>query len=195
MSLPHRFDSPRLHLMLGELVLFARFAHTPYDAVPKWCARIINNLTQHKINRSASLLYCRLPFAARRIGNLIWYSTKPKGSAVYRINFPDKIAAGGAWAEKPVELVRFFEESYGDTGFFSCAKMPGKDNKEWAVRCCWASLIEIGTESVAAMSCPCFSPIGRQLLKSRLSQPCTLDLWAAFCHQYLCVSRSPSLAR
>jgi len=108
-SLPYRFDSPRMVNMEGELVLFARYAREPYNFVPEWC-----------------------PFGLQRVANLIIYSAKPKGSAVYRVS-PPRVEAGqeGAWSKQPVELIRCFEESYGDTGFFSLAK--SSTTQEWVV--------------------------------------------------------------
>mmetsp|Transcript_93867 Transcript_93867/g.265574 ORF Transcript_93867/g.265574 Transcript_93867/m.265574 type:complete len:444 (+) Transcript_93867:90-1421(+) len=104
-SMPYRFDSPRMVLMEGEIVLFARYAREPYNFVPSWC-----------------------PFGIQRTINLIAYSARPKSAAVYRIRPPEKT---GAWPEQPVELIRNFEECYGDTGFFSVAKLAG--SSEWAV--------------------------------------------------------------
>lgn len=106
-SLPYRFDSPRMVLMEGEVVLFARYAVDPYNFVPEW-----------------------LPFPIQKIGNLIAYSAKPKSSAVYRLNIPE--TDKGTWPKEPIQLIRCFEDSYGDTGFFSVAKMCDKSG-EWAV--------------------------------------------------------------
>lgn len=104
-SLQHRFDSPRLRCMEGELLLFARYARESYAAVPQW-----------------------LPFGFQRIGNLLLYSLLPKGAAVYRICPPDQ---DGKFPEQPMELIRCFEETYGDTGFFSLAKTQNSD--DWVI--------------------------------------------------------------
>jgi len=104
-SVKHRFDSPRLVCMNGDLLLFARYAREPYALVPaSW------------------------PFILQRMGNLVLYSLLPKGAAVYHMRFPH---GDGSWPEKPLELIRCFEDSYGDTGFFSLAKAGGGD--DWVV--------------------------------------------------------------
>lgn len=94
-SLPYRFDSPRLVASDGELLLFARYARQPY----KWVSEL-------------------MPFGIQRLVNLLVYSALPKKAAVYHLTPPDQ---DGAWSEKPVTLIRFFEETFGDTGFFSVA--------------------------------------------------------------------------
>eukprot|EP00746_Dinoflagellata_sp_MGD_P151016 gnl/MRDRNA2_/MRDRNA2_82733_c0_seq1.p1 gnl/MRDRNA2_/MRDRNA2_82733_c0~~gnl/MRDRNA2_/MRDRNA2_82733_c0_seq1.p1 ORF type:complete len:446 (-),score=59.28 gnl/MRDRNA2_/MRDRNA2_82733_c0_seq1:415-1752(-) len=109
-SLPHRFDSPRMLVMQGEVVLFARYARDPYNVVPQWMASCI-------------------PFTISKIVNLVVYSAKPKSSAVYRLDLPDN---QGAWPKDSVQLVRCFEDSFGDTGFFSVAKISDKTD-EWVV--------------------------------------------------------------
>lgn len=102
-SLPDRFDSPRMVSMGGEVLLFARYAREPYSLMP-WA-----------------------PFAAQRFFNLLCYSLLPKGGAVYYVDVPKD----GQWSEKPVQVVKHFEETYGDTGFFSVAK--GASAEEWVV--------------------------------------------------------------
>uniref|UniRef100_A0A7S1W3K9 Uncharacterized protein n=1 Tax=Alexandrium catenella TaxID=2925 RepID=A0A7S1W3K9_ALECA len=104
-SLPQRFDSPRLVPMDGHLILFARYAREPYALTPSWA-----------------------PFGLQRFSNILCYSLLPKTAAVYRIEPPD---AEGRWSEQPVQVVRCFEETYGDTGFFSIAE--GKNKGEWVV--------------------------------------------------------------
>jgi len=104
-SMPYRFDSPRLVCMDGALLLFARYAREAYSAVPTW-----------------------MPFGLQRFGNLIYYSLLPKGAAVYHLRPPQK---DGKWCDMPLELVRCFEETYGDTGFFSLAKADG--SQDWVV--------------------------------------------------------------
>lgn len=96
LSVPYRFDSPRMLQLDGELVLFARYAKESYQAVPTW-----------------------LPFGLQRFGNIILYSLLPKSAAVYRIQHPNE---AGTWDKCPAELIRFFEQTFGDTGFFSVAK-------------------------------------------------------------------------
>jgi hypothetical protein len=105
-SLPHRFDSPRMIVMSGEVLLFARYAADMYTYVPEW-----------------------MPFIVQKIGNIIAYSSRPKSSAVYHISIPD---SEGTWHNEPVRLVRCFEDSFGDTGFFSIAKMCDSSN-DWVV--------------------------------------------------------------
>mmetsp|Transcript_86302 Transcript_86302/g.241360 ORF Transcript_86302/g.241360 Transcript_86302/m.241360 type:complete len:444 (+) Transcript_86302:98-1429(+) len=104
-SLPHRFDSPRMVLMEGEMVLFARYAREAYNAIPEWC-----------------------PLGLQRIANLIMYSARSKSAAVYRLSLPDP---SGTWAKQPIEIIRCFEDAYGDTGFFSVVQYGGSG--EWAV--------------------------------------------------------------
>jgi len=117
-SVPYRFDSPRLVMMAGELVLFARYAQEVYGFAPAW-----------------------FPMSMQRVINLVMYSARPKSAAVYHLRTPEK---KGEWPEEPIELIRCFEECYGDTGFFSVAQLPNSD--EWAIanytsRChshaCW----------------------------------------------------------
>jgi len=105
LSLPQRFDSPRLISAGGELLLFARLARERYALVPRWA-----------------------PLGLQRFLNLLLYSLLPKSAAVYRVQAPDR---AGAWPREPVQLVRCFEETYGDTGFFSLA--PGEAAGEWAI--------------------------------------------------------------
>jgi hypothetical protein len=106
-SLPYRFDSPRMVVMLDEVLLFARYSVFPYDVMPKW-----------------------MPFMLRNMGNIIFYSSTSKSSAVYKICIPDEIE--NDWPNEPVQMIRRFEDSFGDTGFFSVAKMC--DNSDsWAV--------------------------------------------------------------
>lgn len=100
-SLPSRFDSPRLERLGDELVLFARYAATPYSWVPTW-----------------------MPFGLQRVGNLLMYSCLPKSAAVYRITPPD---AKGNFDKQPVEIIRHFEDTHGDTGFFSLACVEGSE--------------------------------------------------------------------
>jgi hypothetical protein len=104
-SIPYRFDSPRMVLMSGEIILFARYAKDAYSFAPKW-----------------------FPMGLQRIVNLVMYSSLPKSAAVYRIDPPDE---QGTWTDHPVEILRYFEECYGDTGFFSVAK--DKDSEDWVV--------------------------------------------------------------
>lgn len=107
-SLPHRFDSPRLVSMDGELVLFARYAREPYALYPTW-----------------------LPFKFQRFANLVTYSLLPKSAAAYRIQ-PPEAGGEGNWPTEPIQLIRFLERAHGDTGFFSLAKLPGS-SEDWAV--------------------------------------------------------------
>jgi hypothetical protein len=106
-SLPYRLDSPRMVVMLDEVLVFARYAADPYEIMPKW-----------------------MPFILRRLGNLLAYSNKPKSSAVYKIETPGK--GEDNWPTDPVRLIRCFEDSFGDTGFFSLAKMCD-DSGNWVV--------------------------------------------------------------
>jgi hypothetical protein len=102
-SMPHRFDSPRMIVMSGEVIVFARYAPHLYPFMPGW-----------------------MPFLVQKIGNIIAYSSRPKASAVYRVSLP----ADGSevWPDQPIELIRRFEDSFGDTGFFSVAKMCDTSN-------------------------------------------------------------------
>lgn len=93
-SLPGRYDSPRMICLDGEMILFARYASAPYNLVPGW-----------------------LPFGLQRFGNLVLYSLLPKAGAIYRVCAP----RDGEWSKAPVELIRFIDGARGDTGFFSMA--------------------------------------------------------------------------
>jgi len=104
-SLPQRFDSPRLLCIEGDLLLFARFARESYAATPTW-----------------------LPFEVQRVLNLLFYSLLPKGAAVYSLRPPDQ---EGSFCKQPLSLIRCFEGSHGDTGFFSVAKP--EDSSDWFV--------------------------------------------------------------
>lgn len=105
-SLPYRFDSPRMIVMSGEVVVFARYSKDLYTFIPEW-----------------------MPFLIQKIGNIIAYSSRPKSSAVYSVTLPEFDA--GTWASDPVRLIRRFEDSFGDTGFFSIARMA--DSTDWVV--------------------------------------------------------------
>mmetsp|Transcript_26541 Transcript_26541/g.48857 ORF Transcript_26541/g.48857 Transcript_26541/m.48857 type:complete len:440 (-) Transcript_26541:106-1425(-) len=105
--LPQRFDSPRMAVLSGEVVVFARYAQDPYTFVPDF-----------------------MPFLMQKIGNIIAYSSRPKSSAVYKINIPDD--GQGTWPKEPIQLIRCFEDSFGDTGFFSVAKMCDESD-DWVV--------------------------------------------------------------
>lgn len=111
-SSPYRFDSPRLLCMNGELLLFARYAREPYDALPHW-----------------------MSFGFRRCFNLFLYSALSKSGAVYRLKTPDGGAGKGKdlrWPDDPLEVVRCFEDTFGDTGFFSIASVDGGET-DWVV--------------------------------------------------------------
>jgi len=104
-SIPYRFDSPRLVLMEGELILFARYARQSYAVMPTW-----------------------FPRGLQTVGNMVLYSCLPKGGAVYRIRPPDE---KGGFPKEPVQLMRMLGGTYGDTGFFSLAKLD--DPGSWVV--------------------------------------------------------------
>jgi hypothetical protein len=93
-SNPYRFDSPRLICMDGEMLLFARYAAAAYNLTPEW-----------------------LPMGFQRLVNLLSYSLMPKAGAIYRLCLPDDVG----FPKEPIELIRYFEATYGDTGFFSVA--------------------------------------------------------------------------
>lgn len=124
-SLPWRFDSPRMLRTDGgggELLLFSRYAPERYQLAPSW-----------------------LPFNAQKTLNLILYSLSSKSAGVFRIKPPQEWATGdatqsaGSGGENPegrhmpVELVRLFEQAFGDTGFFSVARDISGEPDEWVV--------------------------------------------------------------
>merc|ERR1712032_781242 len=107
-SLPWRFDSPRLaSTSEGEILLFARYAPERYQIAPGW-----------------------LPFMHQKVLNLICCSLLPKSAAVYRLA-PQ--AEWGACGEKAVQLIKCFENSVGDTGFFSVTREKDADVDSWVV--------------------------------------------------------------
>eukprot|EP00445_Apocalathium_hangoei_P067861 CAMPEP_0204142280 /NCGR_PEP_ID=MMETSP0361-20130328/19904_1 /ASSEMBLY_ACC=CAM_ASM_000343 /TAXON_ID=268821 /ORGANISM="Scrippsiella Hangoei, Strain SHTV-5" /LENGTH=420 /DNA_ID=CAMNT_0051096101 /DNA_START=131 /DNA_END=1391 /DNA_ORIENTATION=+ len=110
-SMPQRFDFPRMMRMAGdELLLFARYARQSFAMVPSW-----------------------MPMELQRIGNILLYSCLPKGGAVYRIVPPDakgwQIDMEGLPEDMP--FTPYFNA--GDTGFFSLTKPPGGAEDEWVI--------------------------------------------------------------
>jgi len=113
-SLPWRFDSPRMIRTDGgdgEILLFSRYTADKYQLAPSW-----------------------LSFQAQKTLNLILCSVLPKSAAVYRI------APHSEWSEDsqahkncPVQVIRQFEQAFGDTGFFSVARELGEKPDEWVV--------------------------------------------------------------
>lgn len=107
-SLPWRFDSPRLaSTSRGEILLFARYAPTPYQLAPAW-----------------------IPFMQQKVVNLVACSLLPKAAAVYRLAPREEWGEGG---EHAVQLIRCFEQSMGDTGFFSVTRENDADADGWVV--------------------------------------------------------------
>jgi len=107
-SLPWRFDSPRLSsTQQGEILLFARYAPNKYQLAPPW-----------------------LPFLYQKTLNLILCSLTPKSAAVYRLAPVEEWGSSGT---KAVQLVRCFETSVSDTGFFSVVRESGCDADSWVV--------------------------------------------------------------
>lgn len=104
-SIPYRFDSPRMCFIEGHVLLLARYARERYAALPRW-----------------------MPFALQRIVNLVIYSILPKNGAAYHLKIPDD---EGKWCAQPIELIRCFEDTVGDTGFFSITKDSSSGN--WLV--------------------------------------------------------------
>jgi len=96
-SIPWRFDSPRMvrSNSTGEILLFARYAVNRFQLAPQW-----------------------MNFMHQKVLNLITYNVLPKSAAVYRIAPPQQWGQDGAGA---VQIIRFFERAFGDTGFFSLA--------------------------------------------------------------------------
>lgn len=108
-SIPWRFDSPRLVPMMdGEILLFARYAPCPYQFAPSW-----------------------LPFKQQKIINLVSCSLTSKSAAVYRIAPPEDWVDKGT-GDGAVQLIRNFEGSAGDTGFFSVVPEFDSSNR-WLV--------------------------------------------------------------
>jgi hypothetical protein len=95
-SVPFRFDSPRLARSANNIVLFARYAQAPYQLAPTW-----------------------LPFNYQKMWNLIIFSMLSKSAAVYVLSPPSEWGADGSRA---VQLVRCFENAFGDCGFFSVCR-------------------------------------------------------------------------
>lgn len=107
-SLPWRFDSPRLSsTQQGEILLFARYAPNKYQLAPTW-----------------------LPFLYQKTVNLALCSLLPKSAAIYRLAPMEDWGDDGTNA---VQLVRCFETSVGDTGFFSVIRERGCDADSWVV--------------------------------------------------------------
>eukprot|EP00405_Crypthecodinium_cohnii_P037482 CAMPEP_0206535190 /NCGR_PEP_ID=MMETSP0325_2-20121206/5986_1 /ASSEMBLY_ACC=CAM_ASM_000347 /TAXON_ID=2866 /ORGANISM="Crypthecodinium cohnii, Strain Seligo" /LENGTH=483 /DNA_ID=CAMNT_0054032123 /DNA_START=1 /DNA_END=1449 /DNA_ORIENTATION=+ len=109
-GLPYRFDSPRLASTSdGEILLFARYAPNRYQLAP-----------------------AAVPFTYQKVINLICCSLTPKSAAVYRIAPQEEWGSNGDGA---VQLIRLFEGSAGDTGFFSVTKEKGCDESgdSWVV--------------------------------------------------------------
>jgi len=108
-SLPWRFDSPRLAATSsGEILLFARYAPNPYQLAPAW-----------------------MDFSYQKVINLALCSLLPKSAAVYRLAPWEDWGDTGAGA---IQLVRCFEGSAGDTGFFSVTHERGEAEKDsWVV--------------------------------------------------------------
>jgi len=100
-SVPWRFDSPRMvrSAATGDILLFARYTANRFQLAPKW-----------------------MQFTYQKVLNLVLYNVLPKSAAIYRIAPPEEWSGhtGGANV-KAVQLVRFFERAFGDTGFFSLA--------------------------------------------------------------------------
>eukprot|EP00929_Paragymnodinium_shiwhaense_P081418 TRINITY_DN42589_c1_g2_i1.p1 TRINITY_DN42589_c1_g2~~TRINITY_DN42589_c1_g2_i1.p1 ORF type:complete len:156 (+),score=17.56 TRINITY_DN42589_c1_g2_i1:288-755(+) len=123
--MPFRFDAPRMiATSRGEMLLFARYARDPYQFMPT-----------------------SLPLALQRAINLIRYSLQHQGAAVYRLEPPHielkgwPAANSGRREDCPLQLLRCFENAFGDTGFFSLASdltTAGADN--WIV-CNYASTL------------------------------------------------------
>lgn len=119
-SLPWRYDSPRMIRTDGgdgEILLFARYTADKYELAPKW-----------------------LSLQSQKVINLILCSVLPKSAAVYRIAPPSEWAAGYAGrsstqrpAACPIQLVRMFEQAFGDTGFFSVARELAGAPDDWVV--------------------------------------------------------------
>jgi hypothetical protein len=97
---PWRFDSPRLaSISQGEILLFARYAPLKFHLAPSW-----------------------LEFHYQKVVNLVTCSLACKSAAVYRLAPYEEWGDNG---ENAVQLVRCFENSAGDTGFFSIVRELG----------------------------------------------------------------------
>merc|ERR1712060_316441 len=86
-SLPWRFDSPRMVRVeaSGDILLFARYAYSRYDVVPKW-----------------------MPRTVQLVANMFMYSVRPKTAAIFQVTDPSNWAgSGGPWTTcTPLKLVR-----------------------------------------------------------------------------------------
>jgi hypothetical protein len=100
-SIPYRFDSPRMAATAsGEILLFARYAPLRYQLASR-----------------------RFPFATQKLINLVSYSILgAKSAAIFRIAPSAEWGSDGAGA---VQLIRQFESTFGDCGFFSFTKELG----------------------------------------------------------------------
>lgn len=106
-SVPWRFDSPRLASTGdGEILLFARYAPHRYQLAPSW-----------------------VPFSYQKVINLALCSLLPKSAAVYRLA---PFQEWGETGEGAIQLIRCFEGSAGDTGFFSVTAEKGSGDS-WVV--------------------------------------------------------------
>lgn len=101
-SIPYRFDSPRMcRSATGEILLFARWAPDTYHFAPAW-----------------------LPFRAQTAVNLINYSLRSKGAAVYRILPREQWHDDGS---NGIQFLRLLEAAFSDTGFFSMVRELGSE--------------------------------------------------------------------
>jgi len=109
-SIPWRFDSPRMMRSAeGELLLFARYHSEKYQLAPSW-----------------------VPFEYQKVINLVSYSFLSKTAAVYRIAPHSEWGLEGKGA---VQLIRYLERTFSDTGFFSLAREIGTSDSSdrWIV--------------------------------------------------------------
>eukprot|EP00427_Karlodinium_veneficum_P011661 CAMPEP_0169076466 /NCGR_PEP_ID=MMETSP1015-20121227/8365_1 /TAXON_ID=342587 /ORGANISM="Karlodinium micrum, Strain CCMP2283" /LENGTH=497 /DNA_ID=CAMNT_0009135935 /DNA_START=8 /DNA_END=1498 /DNA_ORIENTATION=- len=97
-SIPYRFDSPRMtRTDSGEIILFARYAPLRYQLAPR-----------------------SFPFMYQKVINLVMYSVLGmKTAAIFRIAPHEEWGKDGNGA---VQLIRCFENTFGDCGFFSVAR-------------------------------------------------------------------------
>lgn len=107
-AIPWRFDSPRLaSISQGEILLFGRYAPLKYQLAPSW-----------------------VDFGWQKIINLVTCSIGWKSAAVYRLAPWQEWGEAG---ENAIQFIRCFENSAGDTGFFSIVRELGSSNNGWVV--------------------------------------------------------------
>jgi len=126
-SMPFRFDSPRMaRTQSGRILLLGRYASVKYQLAPKW-----------------------LPFLYQKVINLVLYSiVGGKSAAIFHIAPPEQ---WGEQGQDAVQLIRCFENTYGDCGFFSITPEL-RESSHGDERDCWV------VANYASTSCQSHAP-------------------------------------